>query len=87
MAMQAALDTAKRTVIVNKEKLLTQLRENRTKHGAEYKEAVAGYKASALKQLEECVTKARAALERSLESKRKLIEAFDPEDPASYSFV
>jgi len=68
-----------RKVTVNREKLLTALRENKAKHVAEYTEAVKGYKEQATKRLEAAIKKARKRLTESMGTIQKRIDTFGEE--------
>lgn len=62
MAAQAEANLIKRKINVNKEKLLTTLKENRVKHVAEYNEALANYREQFVAKVENAVKNARASL-------------------------
>lgn len=76
-----------RTVTVSRDKLLKTLEENRTKHVAEYREALVGYKKAASGALEKQIAKAKKAIEESAEILLNRIEQFDPEDPLKNQVV
>lgn len=80
MANIAMRDMQNRVVEVNREKLVLILKENREAHIANYKEAVAGYKEVAKKELEKAHEKAKKELESNVQRCGEKIEAFDPSD-------
>lgn len=75
--MQATLERGwkMREVKVNRKDLLVKIRENRTKHVAEFKDAVAGYKDAALKAIDEAVVKLRRSVEELKTGERLAIGA------------
>lgn len=79
MAATALNDQKKRSVVVKKDKLLEQLRENRDKHEKEYHEAMAGYKAMAEGKLREAFEKAKSDLDKNFEKGLVAIKEFNPE--------
>lgn len=69
-----------RTVVVEKSRLLSTLKENRQKHQREYDDAVAGYKQLATERLTDLKSKAASKLDSNFESIQARIDAFDPDD-------
>lgn len=84
MAIQAMRDQEGRKITVGRKKLLEKLKENREKHAAEYKLAVAGYKEVALKKLSDAREKSRKELEKNLDIVRGKINDFSAETATEY---
>lgn len=80
MANMARQDQQKRTVIVDRVKLLEQLAANKEKHVREYHEAVAGYKEMAKEKLQRAYEKAKVSLEDNVKKGLEKIDGFDPEN-------
>ena len=78
MAIQAKQDQQKRTVVINKERLLTQLLANKKKHVQEYEEALAGYKDMASEKLREAYEETKVSLEKNFAEAVKKLTEFDP---------
>lgn len=76
----ALRDQEKRTVEVNRFRLLTTLSTNKEKHVAEYEEAMAGYKAVLLEKLEESFADAKNKLEEKHAKIKAKIEKFTDSD-------
>lgn len=87
MAIQAKQDQQKRTVVINKERLLTQLLANKEKHVREYEEALAGYKEMASQKLREAYEDAKVALEKNLTKGLAKLDEFDPDDDEFSSYL
>ena len=68
-----------RKVTVDRQQLLTALRQNKAKHVAEYTEAVRGYKEQATQRLESAIKTARRRLTDAMASIQKRIDAFGDE--------
>lgn len=80
MAAMARHDQEKRTVEVNREKLVRILEENKTKHVQNYLKAKEGYKAVLLEKVEKAFSDARSTLEQKhLRVKRSIAEMTDDE--------
>lgn len=87
MAIQAKQDQQKRTVVINKERLLIQLLANKEKHVKEYEEALAGYKEMASQKLREAYEDAKVALEKNLTKGLAKLDEFDPDDDEFSSYL
>ena len=80
MAQQLQHDSTKRTVEVDRTKLLDTLRDNREKHISDYKEAVSGYKDTLLKQLDIAYKKGKDELDKSINEQILKAKALTEED-------
>lgn len=80
MAQHAINNLSNRTVQVNREKLLSTLQENKTKHESDYKEALGMYAELAKQNVQESYEKAKADLEKNYYKNLNLIEEFKPDD-------
>lgn len=87
MAIQAKQDQQKRTVVINKERLLTQLLANKKKHVQEYEEALAGYKDMASEKLREAYEEAKVSLEKNLAKGLAKLADFTPDDEEFSSYL
>ncbi len=85
MAALALADQKERQIEVNRERLLVTLKANREKHIKDYKEAVEGYCASALKKLEAGYEKAKLKVERNYKTAVDQIKQFDVNNPRASS--
>ena len=85
MAQRAIQAQSDRKVKVKRDRLLKQLKENREKHGKEYKLAMEGYKASALEKLTKAHEDAKIELGKNIETARKKLEEFTPETAHKYN--
>lgn len=82
MAALARVDQEKRTVEVNRVKLIETLEANRTKHVQDYEEAMAGYKAVLLSKIDEAFSEAKAALAAKYAKTKEKVKAFRDADIA-----
>lgn len=82
MAAIARMDQEKRTVEVNRLKLIETLEANRTKHVQDYEEAMAGYKAVLLSKIDEAFDDAKKQLETKYEKTKSRVSAFTDADIA-----
>lgn len=82
MAAIARMDQEKRTVEVNRLKLIETLEANRTKHVQDYEEAMAGYKAVLLSKIDEAFDDAKKQLETKYEKTKARVAAFTDADIA-----
>jgi hypothetical protein len=82
MAAIARMDQEKRTVEVNRLKLIETLEANRTKHVQDYEEAMAGYKAVLLSKIDEAFDDAKKQLETKYEKTKSRVAAFTDADIA-----
>lgn len=78
----ALRDQEKRTVEVNRQRLLDTLRDNKEKHVVEYEEAMAGYKAVLLEKIEQAFSDAKKQLEERYEKIKSKVEKFTDADIA-----
>lgn len=85
MVAIAKQDQKKRTIQVNRQQLLAKLRENRAQHLRDYEEAMAGYKASLLRELESAFVKAKDDLAAHYEKTKKEVESLTDEDISKQS--
>ncbi len=81
MANLAREDQQKRTVEVNRLKLVETLKANREAHNQNYLEAVEGYKALALEKLQDGYEAAKVKLDKNLDRGKLALEQFDPSSP------
>lgn len=73
-------DQKKRTVEVDRLKLVSTLKSNLEKHIADYEEAKAGYRSSLLVKLDEALASAKVSLEKGYEkAKQEIFELTDTE--------
>jgi hypothetical protein len=80
MANMARQDIEKRTVEVNRERLICTLKTNRKKHVQDYEEAKAGYKAVLLTKMDEAFEDAKRSIQREYErTKARVAELTDAE--------
>lgn len=82
MAAIAQRDQEKRTVEVNREKLISILESNRTKHVADYEEAMAGYKSLLLGKIDEAFEDAKKKLDEKYNRTKEKVSGFTDEDIA-----
>ena len=80
MAAAARMDLEKRNVEVDRKKLIETLELNRTKHIADYEEAMAGYKAILLAKIDEAFADAKKQLEAKYEKTKAKVAVFTDED-------
>lgn len=80
MARQALQDRENRTVVIERTRLLAQLRSNLEEHLGNYRMAVSGYKAQLQMKLEDTILKARQTLEKSYEKQLRKLETLDEAD-------
>jgi hypothetical protein len=73
MAAVARMDQEKRIIEVDREKLIETLQINRTKHVADYEEAMAGYKTTLLAKIDEAFDDAKKQLEAKYEKTKAKI--------------
>lgn len=81
--MKAMMSSDRKTV-VNKELLLSKLRDNFVKHMSDYNEAVAGYKEEALTKLDVGLEKAKKNIQSAFDRAVLEIQDFDPEGARDY---
>jgi hypothetical protein len=82
MAAIARMDQEKRTVEVNRVKLIEALTSNREKHVQEYDEAMAGYKAVLLSKIDQAFKDARKEIEAKYEKTKAKVTNFTDADIA-----
>lgn len=82
MAAMARIDQEKRTVEVNRLKLIETLEINRKKHMQDYEDAMAGYKAVLLSKIDEAFDGAKKELESKYEKTKSRVLAFTDADIA-----
>lgn len=89
MAAVARMDQERRIVEVDRQKLIETLMANRTKHIADYEEAMAGYKTILLSKIDEAFDDAKKQLEVRYEKTRNKVVLFTDADIAKQrdSFV
>jgi hypothetical protein len=80
MARAAQRDQEERTVEVNRLQLLQTLQENKQKHVKDYQEALVGYKASLLQQIESAFESAKQTVQSRYEKMKSSAEALSSED-------
>ena len=83
MAAIARMDQEKRTVEVNRLKLIQTLGENRSRHIQDYQEAMSGYKSVLLSKIDEAFDDAKKQLEAKYEKTKARVAAFTDADIAS----
>jgi len=81
MANFAMEDQKKRSVEVNRLKLIEILKSNKEKHVAAYDEAITGYCEQAVEKLREGYDSAKLKLEKNLDKGLASIKEFDPKNP------
>ena len=82
MAASAKEDQKKRTVEVDRLRLIEKLKENREKHIQEFEQAMAGFKENVREKIEEEFAKAAKKLERAQTEKLALLEDTPKEEIA-----
>lgn len=82
MAGIARMDQEKRTVEVNRVKLIETLESNRVKHVADYEEAMAGYKSVLLSKIESAFEDTKKQMQESYDEMKSRIAAFTDADIA-----
>ncbi len=82
MAAVARMDQEKRTVEVNRVKLIETLESNREKHLKEYKEAMEGYKSILLTKIEEAYTEAKKQIKNEYDRIKAKVGKLTDEDIA-----
>lgn len=82
MAAIARMDQEKRTIQVNRLRLIETLEANRTKHIQDYEEAMAGYKAILLSKIDEAFADAKKQLELKYEKTKLRVSSFTDSDIA-----
>lgn len=80
MAAQAQRDQEKRIIEVNREDLLTTLKNNRDQHIIDYNEAMSGYKSMLLQKIDSAFIKARKDIESRYVSIVEKVKNFTNED-------
>ncbi len=82
MAAIARMDQEKRTIQVNRLRLIETLEANRAKHIQDYEEAMAGYKAVLLSKIDEAFADAKKQLEVKYEKTKSRVSSFTDLDIA-----
>lgn len=82
MAAMARMDQEKRTVEVDRIKLIATLESNREKHLAEYKEAMEGYKSTLLTKIEEAYVDAKKQIKNEYDRIKAKVGKLTDEDIA-----
>lgn len=85
MALAAARDTEKRTVEVNRMRLIATLINNKAAHQKNYREAVEGYVERATEEFRKGYEKAKKELEKNLQKGLDSLKEFDPKNPKGTS--
>jgi hypothetical protein len=82
MAAIARMDQEKRTVEVNRIKLIETLEANRKKHVEEYAQAMSGYKSVLLAKIDEAFDEAKKEIAAKYEKTKSKVSAFKDADIA-----
>jgi hypothetical protein len=80
MAAAARIDQEKRTIEVDRKKLVETLEENRIKHIKDYEEAMSGYKDVLLLKIDEAFDEAKKQLTSKYEKTKEKVAAFTDAD-------